>query len=229
MQRRRLRHTLVAVGIVAVGAGTLAVAALIGGDAAPAREVEGEEPHASRTRARGDSPPRQRRSRRSRRVGESKIEHLVYPGAAALPLASLDADRVFNVIAEFGNTRHVSFPDSSPLSTAPSSTGRSTTRFRAELPERGQLDALAAGLQPGALRQHVLRPDGELLPRDQSSGRYTVDGDVTEGQGAVGNEARYAAAGDVNNDPGLRADRPQQHVVLIRDAMAFWVKSQLDA
>ena len=86
-------------------------------------------------------------------------------------------------------------------------------------PHRRQLHALAGRLQPGALRGHVLQPDEGVL-RAQSSGRYTIDGDVTEWVKVPFNEARYGRdyCGDIVCTNTW---------FLLRDAMAVWVQDQL--
>ncbi len=69
-------------------------------------------------------------------------------------------DRIFVVLAEFGNERHPSFPDKD---LEPSIEGPATFDgpLRNEIPEpdrsRGQLHDLAARLQPAALPGHLLR------------------------------------------------------------------------
>ena len=98
-------------------------------------------------------------------------------------------DRIFVVLAEFGNTRHASFPDEvdgEPASDAQTFDGPAAQRDPGAGPRRRQLDAVAGGLQPGALQGHVLQPDGRRTTRTQSSGRYSVDGARDRlGQGAV--------------------------------------------
>ena len=78
-------------------------------------------------------------------------------------------DRIFVVLAEFGNERYpdprftddpsFDLPDPEPL-TLRRAAAQPDPRAR---PAHRQLHAVAARLQPGALRGHVLQPDGEVL------------------------------------------------------------------
>jgi immune inhibitor A len=138
-----------------------------------------------------------------------------------------DVDKVFVVIAEFGNTRHVSFcdfgqtcafpPDGSALTydgplhnsiPQPNRAVDNTTLWQADYNKAHYEDMyfnrMAAYYQT------------------QSSGRYSVEGSVTEWVKVPFNEARYGrdACGDIvcNNT-----------WFLLRDAMAYWVKAQLDS
>lgn len=142
-------------------------------------------------------------------------------------LALEDTDKVFVVIAEFGNTRHAAFCDfgsscafpadgsaltyDGPLHNSIPQPDRSvdnTTLWRADYNKAHYEDMyfnrMAAYYQ------------------SQSSGRYTVEGSVTEWVKVPFNEARYGrdyCGGIVCNNTWF----------LIRDAMAFWVKDQLAA
>ena len=82
------------------------------------------------------------------------------------------SDRIFVVLAEFGDTRHPAYCDSTtatPTCTNPSDgspqkydgPGHDEILSR---PPRRQQHALAGRLQPGALQRHVLQQDGRLLP-----------------------------------------------------------------
>jgi immune inhibitor A len=145
-------------------------------------------------------------------------------------LALEDTDKIFVVIAEFGNARHAAYPDSSPLSTAlvfdgplhnsipaPNRAVDNTTLWQADYNKAHYEDMyfnrMAAYYQ------------------SQSSGRYTVEGSVTEWVKVPFNEARYGRSGDVNNiDPAVCASIVCNNTwFLVRDAMSFWVESQLDA
>jgi immune inhibitor A len=136
-------------------------------------------------------------------------------------------DKIFVVIAEFGNTRHASFCDPGQTCAFP--------------PDGSALT------YEGPLHNSIPRPNRAvdnttLWQRDfstghyenmyfnrmaayyqsQSSGRYTVNGDVTEWVRVPFNEARYGrdfCGGIVCNNTWF----------LLRDAMAFWIKSKLDS
>jgi immune inhibitor A len=139
-------------------------------------------------------------------------------------LAREDTDKIFVIIAEFGNTRHSAYPDTI-----------------------GGLPASNALTFDGPLHNSIPQPDRSLdnstlwkpdyssahyedmyfnrmaaYYESQSSGRYSVDGSVTEWVKVPFNEARYGrdvCGGIVCNNTWF----------LIRDAMAFWVKGRLDA
>ena len=76
-------------------------------------------------------------------------------------VAETGGDRIFVVLAEFGNTRHSAFPDSA---------GDATTYdgpLHNEIPKpdraKDNSHGVAQGLQPRALREHLLQPDAEVL------------------------------------------------------------------
>ncbi|HJS20939.1 MAG TPA: immune inhibitor A domain-containing protein [Anaerolineales bacterium] len=145
-------------------------------------------------------------------------------------LALEDTDRVFVVIAEFGNTRHVAFPDSSPLSTALVFDGP----LHNAIPEPNRALDNSTLWQADYNKAHYEDMYFNRMVdyyQSQSSGRYTIEGSVTEWVKVPFNEARYGRSGDVNNiDPAVCASIVCNNTwFLIRDAMSFWVKAQLDA
>ena len=112
-------------------------------------------------------------------------------------LAREKTDRIFVILAEFGNERHPSYPD---MDIDPATPG--PTRFDGPLhnadpaarPRGGQLHRVAAGLQPGATSRTCTSAGGESLKNyyeTQSSGRYSVNGEVTDWVKVQYNEARY--------------------------------------
>ena len=142
-------------------------------------------------------------------------------------LAREATDRVFVVIAEFGNTRHVSFCDAGQTCAFPGDGSAQTY----EGPEHNKIAAPNRAVDNSTLWQaDYNKPHYENMYfnrmakfyESQSSGRYSVDGDVTEWVKVPFNEARYGrdfCGGIVCNNTWF----------LIRDAMAFWTKTQLDA
>jgi immune inhibitor A len=139
-------------------------------------------------------------------------------------------DRIFVVIVEFGNTRHVSFPDSSPVSTALVFDG----------PEHNSIPAPDRTVDNSTLWQadyDQAHYDDMYFNRMakyyelQSSGRYSVEGAVTDWVKVPFNEARYGRSGDVNNvDPAVCASIVCNNTwFLIRDAMSFWVQGRINA
>ena len=139
-------------------------------------------------------------------------------------LALEDTDKVFVIIAEFGNTRHSAYPDmvgGVPASNALTFDGP----LHNSIPQPDRLLDNSTLWKPDYNSAHY---DDMYFNRmaayyeSQSSGRYSVEGSVTEWVKVPFNEARYGrdvCGGIVCNNTWF----------LIRDAMAFWVKAQLDA
>lgn len=133
-------------------------------------------------------------------------------------------DKIFVVIAEFGNTRHVLYPDSVggvPASDALTFDGPLHNSIPA--PDRSVDNSTL--WQSDYSQAHY---DNMYFNRMaayyelQSSNRYSVVGDVTAWVKVPFNEARYGrdfCGGIVCSNTWF----------LLRDAMAFWVKGQLDS
>ena len=87
-------------------------------------------------------------------------------------LAREKTDKIFVVLAEFGNERHPSYPDQDTNKNIP---GPATLRRAAAQPDpgarpvEGQLDRLAGELQPGALPADVLRRRAPTPTRSRST------------------------------------------------------------
>ncbi|HJR80130.1 MAG TPA: immune inhibitor A domain-containing protein [Anaerolineales bacterium] len=144
-------------------------------------------------------------------------------------LALEDTDKIFVVIAEFGNTRHVSFPDSSPVSTALVFDGP----LHNSIPQPNRAVDNSTLWQADYNKAHYEDMYFNRMAeyyQSQSSGRYTVEGQVTEWVKVPFNEARYGRSGDVNNvDPAVCASIVCNNTwFLVRDAMSFWVQDQLN-
>jgi len=145
-------------------------------------------------------------------------------------LAREDTDKIFVVIAEFGNTRHVSFPDSSPLSTALTFEGP----LHNSIPEPDRTIDNSTLWQEDYSQEHYENMYFNRMAEyyeEQSSGRYSVDGDVTEWVKVPFNEARYGRSGDTGGiDPAVCAGIVCNNTwFLVRDALAFWVQDRLDS
>lgn len=134
-------------------------------------------------------------------------------------LARESTDRVFVVIAEFGDTTHASYPDG----------GSNATTFDGPLHNQiPQPDRAVDNTTLWKADYDVAHYEDMYFNRmaayyeSQSSGRYSVDGEVTEWVKVPFNEARYGrniCGGIVCNNTWF----------LIRDAMAYWVQGQLDS
>jgi immune inhibitor A len=149
-------------------------------------------------------------------------------------LAREKTDRIFVVIAEFGNTAHASYPVipaagaqrfDGPLHNeipAPDRTVDNSTLWKSDYSRAHYQD-----MYFNRMAKYYER---------QSSGRYSVDGDVVEWVKVPFNERRYGSNDcDVDGDIQIGVPGSADSIVcsntwfLIRDAMAFWVKAQLDS
>ena len=142
-------------------------------------------------------------------------------------LARETTDKVFIIIAEFGNTRHSSFCDFGSSCVFPAD-GSALTY---DGPLHNSIPQPNRSLDNTTLWQADYNPahyDNMYFNRmaayyqSQSSGRYSVEGNVTEWVKVPFNEARYGR----NYCGGIVCATTW---FLVRDAMAFWVKAQLDA
>lgn len=133
-------------------------------------------------------------------------------------------DKIFVVIAEFGTTRHVAFPDAIggvPQSDALTFDGP----LHNAIPEPDRTVDNSTLWQEDFSQAHYkdmyFNRMADYYER-QSSGRYSVVGDVTAWVKVDFNEARYGrdvCGSIVCNNTWF----------LLRDAMAYWVKGQLDS
>ncbi len=149
-------------------------------------------------------------------------------------------DRIFVILAEFGNQRHPDFPDKD---TSPGTPG--PTRF--DGPLHNQIPAPDRKVdnstiwQPDYSQAHYQKlyfGEGKNVEslktyyETQSSGRYSVDGEVTDWVKVKYNEARYGRSGDDptdanGDDPAVCADNVCNNVQqLVKDAADQWVADQ---
>ena len=149
----------------------------------------------------------------------------VKAGGHWIELSRESTDRVFVVIAEFGNARHPSYPDvgedGKPASDALVFDGP----LHNAIPEPDRAVDNSTLWQPDYDPAHYSNMYFNRMARyyeSQSSGRYSVEGDVTAWVKVPFNEARYG-----RDFCGYIVCTNTWS--LIRDAMAFWVQGQLDA
>ena len=147
--------------------------------------------------------------------------------AQYVELARLSTDRVFAIIVEFGNTRHASFCDAGQTCAFPGD-GSALTY---EGPEHNKIPQPNRAVDNSTLWQadyntahytNMYFNRMKAYYEKQSSGRYSIAGDVNGWVKVPFNEARYGrnfCGGIVCNNTWF----------LIRDAMSFWVKGQLDS
>ena len=149
-------------------------------------------------------------------------------------------DRIFVILTEFGNERHPDFPDKD---TTPAYAGPSTF----EGPLHNAIPEPDRSVDNSTIWQKDYSPDyyrklyfgtGEGVEsvktyyESQSSGRYSVDGEVTDWVKVNYNEARYGRSHDNptdanGDDPAVCASSNCQNVwALVRDAATQWVADQ---
>jgi immune inhibitor A len=126
------------------------------------------------------------------------------------------ADKIFVILAEFGNQRHPDFPD---VDTDPDTPGPTTFEgpLHNQIPEPDRTKDNSTVWQADYNRQHYqdlyFKTDADSLKtyyKAQSSGRYSVDGTVSDWVKVPYNEARYG-----------REDATTWN--LIQDAVTQWV------
>ena len=145
-------------------------------------------------------------------------------------------DPVFVIIAEFGNTRHVQYPDfgsDCPASIPPASCFKSDgSPQRFDGPAHNAIDPPDRKIDNSTLWQEDYNPahyENMYFDRmaeyfeQQSSNRYSVVGEVNGWVKVPFNEARY---GRDSVCGGIVCSNTWH---LIRDAMAYWVQGQLDS
>ncbi len=132
--------------------------------------------------------------------------------------AQVGNERVFVILAEFGDTTHSAFPDGDSDATQFDGPAHN------EIPEPDRTLDNSTLWQPNYDRAHYQDMYFNRLDRffkKQSSGQYRINGDVTEWVKVPFNEARYGrdSCGDIvcNNT-----------WFLLRDGLAQWVQDRLD-
>jgi immune inhibitor A len=139
------------------------------------------------------------------------------------------SDRIFVVLAEFGDNRHPSFCDSTAAGSCAFPSDGSPQKY--DGPQHNQIPKPDRSVDNSTLwqadynRAHYQDMYFNRMAayyERQSSGRYTVNGDVTEWVRVPFNEARYGRdfCGDIvcNNT-----------WFLLRDALSIWTQNQLDS
>jgi len=159
-----------------------------------------------------------------KRTGKKQVDQYV-------ELALERTDRIFVVLAEFGNQRHPSYPDQD---TNPNIAGPTTFDgpLHNQIPEPNRLVDNSTVWKPDYSREHYEKlyfgtgKGDESLKQyfeTQSSGRYTVEGTVTNWVKVPYNEARY---GRSNGFP-CATNVCSNTWYLIRDAANAWYNDQI--
>jgi immune inhibitor A len=156
------------------------------------------------------------------------------PGAPAedqyVELARAKTDKIFVVLAEFGDERHPNYPDQD---TDPDTEGPSTWNgpLHNAIPQPDRAQDNSTVWQPDYNREHYQQlyfgdgPGVESLKtyyEKQSSGRYSVDGMVTDWVKVRYNEARYGRSGGYPCPDTVCSNT----WALIKDALDQWVADQ---
>ncbi len=134
-------------------------------------------------------------------------------------------DKIFVVLADFGNTRHASYPDTNPDGTPASDATRFTGPRNNQIPQPDRSRDNSTLWQADYNKAHYQDMYFNRMAdyyQTQSSGRYSVEGAVTEWVKVPFNEARYGrdyCGSIVCNNTWF----------LLRDAMAIWTQDQLDS
>ncbi|GAA1576034.1 immune inhibitor A [Kribbella sancticallisti] len=147
--------------------------------------------------------------------------------AQYVELAREKTDRIFVVLAEFGNERHPNYPDQD---TAPNVPGPATFEgpLHNAIPAPDRSVDNSTVWQPDYNRQHyadMYFGSGNSVKKyyeKQSSGRYSVDGTVTDWVKVQYNEARY---GRSNGFP-CTGNVCNNTWALVRDSVNQWVTDQ---
>ena len=155
-------------------------------------------------------------------------------------LAREKTDRIFVILAEFGNERDPRFPDQDTDPTTPGPQ-RFDGPVHNQIPEPDRAVDNTTNWQPDYSREHyqqVYFGQGRNVEsvktyyETQSSGRYSVDGTVTDWVKVRYNEARYGRSGDDptdenGDDPNVCSSNVCNTTYdLVRDAANQWVADQ---
>jgi immune inhibitor A len=145
-------------------------------------------------------------------------------------LAREQTDRIFVILAEFGNERHPSYPDQDTDPTTPGPT-RFDGPLHNEIPAPNRAVDNSTVWQADYNADHYRKlyfgtnPGDESLKQyyeAQSSGRYSVDGTVTDWVKVKYNEARYGRSGGYPCADNVCTNT----WALVRDAANQWVADQ---
>ena len=134
-------------------------------------------------------------------------------------VAQTGQDKIFVVLAEFGDVQHSAYAGQSP------DAQRVNGPMHNEIPEPDRTKDNSTLWQADYSHGHyedMYFNRMDSFYKEQSSGHYSVDGDVTEWVKVPFNEARYGrdfCGGHVCNNTWF----------LVRDALAEWTQSKLDA
>ncbi|MFC3503850.1 immune inhibitor A domain-containing protein [Micromonospora krabiensis] len=164
------------------------------------------------------------RAAKSTKTGTGPTEHQY------VELSREQTDKIFVILAEFGNQRHPNYPDQD---TDPDTPGpaRFDGPLRNQIPQPNRAVDNSTVWQADYSAEHYRElyfgtdPGDESLKQyyeAQSSGRYSVEGEVTEWVKVPYNEARYGRSGGYPCDSNVCTNT----WALVRDAANQWVADQ---
>jgi immune inhibitor A len=180
----------------------------------------------------GEATPMQRNGSTVVKLGTKAVGAKGTKNAAGrvdqyVELSREKTDKIFVVLAEFGNERHPNYPDKDQNANIPGpATFEGPLHNAIPAPDRSVDNSTV--WQPDYNRQHyqdLYFGDGNSVKKyyeKQSSGRYSVDGEVTEWVKVKYNEARY---GRSNGYP-CGGNVCSNTWALIQDAVNQWVADQ---
>ncbi|RYB96170.1 M6 family metalloprotease domain-containing protein [Nocardioides glacieisoli] len=156
-----------------------------------------------------------------------------------VPLELEGTDKIFVVLAEFGDTRYEGagsdecgpgcFTDTPPFTLPNPKPTTFDGPLHNEIPKPDRATDNSTIWQPNFDRAHYEDMYFNRMKEyyeTQSSGRYSIDGDVTEWVKVPYNQALYGR-GFCGNPPGAAVTTCASTKALVRDAMAVWVDNQL--
>ena len=164
---------------------------------------------------------------RLRSGGDAKVQKLAKGQFAQT--AAVGNDKVFVILAEFGDTRHSAFCDSTEEgSCAIPSDGSPLTYdgpVHNAIPEPDRSKDNSTLWKANYSKAHYENMYFNRLDKffkDQSSGKYRINGDVTEWVKVPFNEARYG------RDGACGSNVCNNTWFLLRDGLAQWTQDRLD-
>jgi immune inhibitor A len=134
-------------------------------------------------------------------------------------VATTGKEKIFVVLAEFGNTRHPSVPDDDGTGEPESDATTFEGPLHGDIPKPNRRRDNSTLWQDDYDRSHYTDMYFNRMRKfyeRESNGKFTFDGQVTEWVKVPFNQARYG-----RNDANT--------IYLVRDALAFWVDAKLDA
>ena len=232
MQRTRLA-AVAAASLVSTALALPLTTAQVGA-APPARPQVGPDAPANvsdnltpRWRAKEEALRQTALEQRLRNGGTGSVERVARGQYARV--AQTGSDRIFVVLAEFGNTRHSAYCDSAEEGACTYPSDGTPQRYNG--PRHNQIPKPDRSVDNSTLWEKDYNRDYyrdmyfnrmRKFYEQQSMGRYTFDGQVTEWVKVPFNQARYGRSNYCDSVVCSNV------YFLVRDALAYWTEGQLD-